>query len=219
MLLYVTARYAPRILKSLLGNLRISGPKRDPIWTRANRVSWPMGDPMRGRSIAHRAPRSPQQPPVFIPASRVAGDPKGTQRLSRIQQTAYVRIPTKSLEAAVREGLGHQGSLGSCKAHRFLRDAMSVAAHQRALAFSLGSGRSGFYATYRRVITQPRPQQTSAHREIGHRKFDNPEGVRRPSRWPSEVTLHVGGRMLSPIENKSRRRKCAWTILTTGTTQ
>ena len=44
---------------------------------------------------------------------RVAGDPEGFQGLSRVQQTALVGIPTKSLEAVgAPTGLGQQGSLG-----------------------------------------------------------------------------------------------------------
>ncbi|HEY4782226.1 MAG TPA: hypothetical protein VIH54_10440 [Chthoniobacterales bacterium] len=37
----IIGRKAPKFLKSLSGNLGISGPKGDPIWTRAG-VCWPM---------------------------------------------------------------------------------------------------------------------------------------------------------------------------------
>jgi hypothetical protein len=40
---------------------------------------------------------------ALIPAVWVAGDPEATQGLSRLQQMALVRIPTKSLEAAAPE--------------------------------------------------------------------------------------------------------------------
>jgi hypothetical protein len=51
-------------------------------------------------------------PFALIPAARVAGDPEGSQGLSRLQQMPWVRMPTKSREAAVREPAWSRGSLG-----------------------------------------------------------------------------------------------------------
>jgi hypothetical protein len=88
-------RFTPRILKSLRGNLgEIEGPKGDQP-----------GD------SARMAPKDSKDSFALIPAGRVAVDPEGTQGLSRVQQMALARIPTK-IEAAVPEtGLG-PGSAG-----------------------------------------------------------------------------------------------------------
>jgi hypothetical protein len=68
------------------------------------------------RDSLHRAPKDSKDSFARIPAVRVAGDPEGTQRLSRVQQMALVEIPAKSLEAAEREPVWsakvHLGSAG-----------------------------------------------------------------------------------------------------------
>jgi hypothetical protein len=50
------------------------------------------------RDSRSRAPEDSKDSFAFIPAVRVAADPEGSQRLSRVHQTASVKIPTKSLE-------------------------------------------------------------------------------------------------------------------------